>query len=62
MNDRFYNDDIYWQRERRKAQTQKLLTGITNYAFQELMKGNKEKATRAVNVAIRLENELDKYD
>ena len=39
---------------------EKLREGIANYAFYQLMNGNKEKAMRAVNVAMKLENELDK--
>ena len=64
MDSRLNNDrwDMYSERKRRKAQTQKLLTGITNYAFFELWNGNKEKASRAVKVALALENELDRYD
>jgi hypothetical protein len=60
MHNNYYQQDDYWARERRKAKMEKLREGITNYAFYQLMNGNKEKAMRAVNVAMKLENELDK--
>jgi len=60
MHNEHYQVDDYWAQERRKAKLEMLRDGITNYAFYQLMNGNKEKAMRAVNVAMKLENELEK--
>jgi len=46
------------EREERQAKIQKLRDGITNYAFQELTRGNREKAIHAIRVAMKLDEEL----